>query len=141
MGEHVGEQHYPLYAAIMLDALQAGGTSAAAADVARTRLAPGGGAFIERYIAPDMHMRPLWQTMRHLQTAGFEVRGVEAMREHYVRTAEHWLDTFEDHYAEFVALRRRGDRPGCGGSTSSAAGWRSNEGRMGVDQVLAARRA
>jgi cyclopropane-fatty-acyl-phospholipid synthase len=29
-----------------------------------------------------MHMRPLWQTIRHLESGGFEIRGVEAMREH-----------------------------------------------------------
>ena len=28
---------------------------------------PGGGAFIESYIAPDMHMRPLAQTVGHVQ--------------------------------------------------------------------------
>jgi cyclopropane-fatty-acyl-phospholipid synthase len=59
MGEHVGQQHYE-------------GT------------APGGGPFIEAYIAPDMRMRPLWQTIRHLESGGFEIRGVEAMRELYL---------------------------------------------------------
>ncbi|CAN5773351.1 hypothetical protein BH10ACT9_BH10ACT9_13490 [soil metagenome] len=98
--------------------------------------APGGGAFIERYIAPDMHMRPLWQTLRHLQEAGFEIRGVEAMREHYVRTVDAWIETFETHYDQFVALV----------GEEVARVWRLylvggrlafEEARMGVDQVLA----
>ena len=66
--------------------------------------APGGGAFIEAYIAPDMHMRPMSQTVAHLERAGFEIRDVEAMREHYVRTVRHWIDTFEQRWTEFVAL-------------------------------------
>jgi cyclopropane-fatty-acyl-phospholipid synthase len=85
-----------------------------------------------------MHMRPLWQTLRHLQTAGFEVLDVEAMREHYARTAAHWVGTLEAHWQEFVALV----------GEETARVWRLylvggglafDEGRMGVDQVLAAR--
>jgi cyclopropane-fatty-acyl-phospholipid synthase len=85
---------------------------------------------------PDMHMRPLWQTLRFLQDTGFEVRDVEAMREHYVRTVEHWIATFEDHYDQFVTLL----------GEQVARVWRLylvggalafEEGRMGVDQVLA----
>ena len=140
MGEHVGEDHYPLYAAILLDALKPAGRLLLQQMSRALDSAPGGGAFIERYIAPDMHMRPLWQTLRHLQTAGFEVLGVEAMREHYARTAEHWVGTLEDHWPEFTALV----------GEETARVWRLylvggglafEEGRMGVDQVLAARRA
>jgi cyclopropane-fatty-acyl-phospholipid synthase len=81
-------------------------------------------------------MRPLWQTVRHLENAGFEVRGVEAMREHYVKTVEHWLETFETFYDEFVALQ----------GEEVARVWRLylvggglafEQGRMGVDQILA----
>ena len=81
-------------------------------------------------------MRPLWQTLRHLQTAGFEVLGVEAMREHYARTAEHWVGTLEAHWPEFTALV----------GEETARVWRLylvggglafDEGRVGVDQILA----
>ncbi len=138
MGEHVGEDHYPLYAAIMFDALKPSGRLLLQQMSRRLDTAPGGGAFIERYIAPDMHMRPLWQTVRHIQDGGFEVLGVEAMREHYVRTVDHWLDTFETNYQKFVALA----------GEEVARVWRLylvggrlafEEGRMGVDQILAAK--
>jgi cyclopropane-fatty-acyl-phospholipid synthase len=33
--------------------------------------------------------------VRLLEEAGFEVIGVQAMREHYVRTIRAWLDNFE----------------------------------------------
>ena len=69
---------------------------------------------------------------------GFEIRDVEAMREHYVRTVDAWIDTFEDRYADFVALLgEEGARVWrlylVGGAASFA------EGRMGVDQILAVR--
>ncbi|MBJ7338704.1 cyclopropane-fatty-acyl-phospholipid synthase family protein [Mycolicibacterium sp.] len=136
MGEHVGEGNYPTYVSTMLGALKSGSRLLLQQMSRREGTAPGGGPFIESYIAPDMHMRPLWQTIRHLENAGFEVRDVEAMREHYVKTVEHWLETFETFYDEFVALQ----------SEEVARVWRLyliggglafEQGRMGVDQILA----
>ena len=74
--------------------------------------------------------------MRHLQEAGFEIRGVEAMREHQVRTVDAWIETLGTHYDQFVDLV--GDEV--------ARAWRLylvgdrlafDEGRLGVDQVQA----
>ncbi len=70
----------------------------------RANAAPGGGLFIESCVAPDMQMRPLWQTLKYLQDGGLKVLGVEAMREHYVRTVEQWIDTFEHNYSQFAAM-------------------------------------
>lgn len=136
MGEHVGEGNYPTYVATMFRALKAGGRLLLQQMSRSEGTAPGGGPFIESYIAPDMHMRPLWQTVRHVQDGGFEIRGVEAMREHYVRTVEHWIETFEERYDQFVALQ----------GEEVARVWRLylvggglafEQGRMGVDQILA----
>jgi cyclopropane-fatty-acyl-phospholipid synthase len=83
-----------------------------------------------------MHMRPLWQTLRYLQDADFEIGSVEALREHYARTAEHWIATLEERFDDFVALL----------GEEVARVWRLylaggrlafEEGRMGVDQILA----
>lgn len=136
MGEHVGEQHYPGYVDVMHSALKPGGHLLLQQMSRHEGTAPGGGPFIESYIAPDMHMRPLWQTIRHVEAGGFEVRDVEAMREQYVRTVEHWLETFDEKYDEFVALQ----------GEEVARVWRLylvggglafEQGRMGVDQILA----
>ena len=59
MGEHVGEEQYPTYAAILFDALKPTGRLLLQQMSRHADAAPGGGAFIESYIAPDMHMRPL----------------------------------------------------------------------------------
>jgi len=138
MGEHVGEQWYPTYVGVLERALKPGGRLLLQQMSRRADAAPGGGAFIEAYIAPDMHMRPLWQTLRYLQAADFEILAVEAMREHYVRTAEHWINALESRLDEFVALL----------GEEVARVWRLylaggrlafEEGRMGVDQILAVR--
>jgi cyclopropane-fatty-acyl-phospholipid synthase len=136
MGEHVGEDHYPLYAQILHRALKPTGRLLVQQMSRRADAAPGGGAFIESYIAPDMHMRPLAQTIGDIQDSGFEVRDVEAMREQYVRTVQAWIRTFEERYQDFVALQ----------GEEVARVWRLyltggglafEQGRMGVDQILA----
>ncbi|HET7075441.1 MAG TPA: cyclopropane-fatty-acyl-phospholipid synthase family protein [Mycobacterium sp.] len=136
MGEHVGERLYPTYVEILHRALRPGGRLLLQQMSRRADAAPGGGAFIEAYIAPDMHMRPLWQTLRYLQDAGFEIRSVAAMREHYARTAEHWMNTLESRYDEFVALL--GDEIARVWRLYLAGGRLAfEEGRMGVDQIAA----
>lgn len=139
MGEHVGEQHYPQYTRTLARMLMPTGRLLLQ-QMSRANAAPGGGAFIERYIAPDMTMRPLSATLAHLQGAGFEVRGVRAMREHYVRTIDAWAHRLEQRWDAVVA--RHGEE--------HARMWRLyltgaslafEENRMGVDQVLAVRTA
>ena len=136
MGEHVGEEQYPTYVGVMHRVLKPGGRLLLQQMSRAEDTAPGGGPFIESYIAPDMHMRPLWRTLKFVQDGGFEVRHVEAMREHYVRTAEHWLAKLESDFDRFVALQ----------GEEVARVWRLylvggalafEQGRMGVDQILA----
>ncbi|MFH9394704.1 class I SAM-dependent methyltransferase [Streptomyces sp. NPDC017556] len=137
MGEHVGDAEYPAFTAILHDALRPKGR-ALVQQMSRGTTAPGGGAFIESYIAPDMHMRPLGETVALLEGAGLEVRDVESLREHYVRTVEAWRRTLEERWAQFVALV----------GEETARVWRLylvggalafEERRMGVDQILAVR--
>jgi cyclopropane-fatty-acyl-phospholipid synthase len=140
MGEHVGEQNYDRYAGALYRQLKPGGRLLLQQMSRRGDAAPGGGPFIEAYIAPDMHMRPMAQTLGFLEAAGFEVRDVEALREHYVHTVRAWLATFEARYEDVVALL----------GSEVARVWRLylvggaltfEEGRMGVDQFLAVRPA
>ncbi|GAA3864588.1 cyclopropane-fatty-acyl-phospholipid synthase family protein [Saccharothrix violaceirubra] len=137
MGEHVGEENYPEYAATLYRSLRPGGRLLLQ-QMSRGTTAPGGGAFIESYVAPDMHMRPVSRTLTHLEGAGFEIRDVEALREHYVWTVRAWARTLEQRWDEVVRLVGEGQ----------ARVWRLylaggaltfEEGRMGVDQVLAVR--
>ncbi|MFS8201510.1 class I SAM-dependent methyltransferase [Streptomyces sp. CWNU-52B] len=139
MGEHVGDAEYPAFAAALHRLVRPMGR-VLVQQMSRGSHAPGGGEFIEAYIAPDMHMRPMGQTVGLLEDAGLEVRSVESLREHYVRTIGGWHRTLEDRWDEFVRLV----------GEETARVWRLylvgaalafEEGRMGVDQIVGVRPA
>lgn len=137
MGEHVGEENYPAYAATLYRMLKPSGRLVLQ-QMSRGTVAPGGGAFIETYIAPDMTMRPIGATLNHLAGAGFEIRDVQAMREHYVTTCHAWAETLEQRWADVVGLvgvqQARIWRLYLAGGALAFA-----ENRMGVDQIVAVR--
>ncbi|MGW6561564.1 class I SAM-dependent methyltransferase [Streptomyces hydrogenans] len=137
MGEHVGDAEYPAFATKLHDALRPEGRLLIQ-QMSRGAHAPGGGAFIETYIAPDMHMRPVGRTVDVLETAGLETRSVESLREHYATTIDAWRATLEQRWTAIEALV----------GTTTARVWRLylagaslafTERRMGVDQILAVR--
>jgi cyclopropane-fatty-acyl-phospholipid synthase len=136
MGEHVGDREYPAFCALLRGRLKPHGR-VLIQQMSRGARAPGGGAFIEAYIAPDMHMRPLGETVSLIEDAGLEVLGVQGMREDYTRTIRAWLASLEQHWAEVTAMI----------GVEAARVWRLylaggalafEESRMGVDQILAA---
>jgi len=137
MGEHVGARNYPRFCAELYRLLRPGGRLLIQ-QMSRGSRAPGGGPFIESYIAADMTMRPVGETVRLIENAGFEVIGVEAMRTHYVRTIRAWLDNLEHNLPEISKLL----------TEEQLRVWRLylaggalafEQGRMGVDQILAVR--
>ena len=138
MGEHVGAANYPRFLAALHARLRPEGRLLIQ-QMSRGARAPGGGPFIESYIAPDMHMRPVGETVRLIENAGFEVTGVQGLREHYVRTIRAWLDNFEASLPEIANLltaeQVRVWRLYLAGSALAF-----EEGRMGVDQILAVRK-
>ncbi|MBM7517341.1 SAM-dependent methyltransferase [Nocardioides nitrophenolicus] len=139
MGEHVGERNYPAYARVLHDSVRPGGR-VLVQQMSRGANHPGGGPFIESFIAPDMHMRPVGATIELLEAAGLELRGVEALREHYVLTVAGWLERFEENLDAITALVgeelvRVWRLYLVGGSMAF------RDGRMGVDQLLLRRPA
>jgi cyclopropane-fatty-acyl-phospholipid synthase len=139
MGEHVGASGYPQFCASLASLLRPGGRLLIQ-QMSRGRNAPGGGAFIESYIAADMHMRPVGETVTMLEQAGLEVLSVDSLRPHYARTIRAWLDNLERNFEEAEAIigveRARLWRLYLAGGALAFA-----ESRMGVDQILAARRS
>ncbi|NUS73654.1 MAG: class I SAM-dependent methyltransferase [Corynebacteriales bacterium] len=137
MGEHVGAAQYPTYLSALHRSLRPRGRLLLQ-QMSRHDDAPGGGPFIETYIAPDMHMRPVGETVSLVEAAGLEVRDVHALREHYVHTARAWLKNLDTH--EAAACDMVGDANVrlwrlylAGGALAFA------QNRMGVDQILAVR--
>ncbi|AZI58901.1 class I SAM-dependent methyltransferase [Nakamurella antarctica] len=134
MGEHVGDAEYPAFASILFDMLRPGGR-ALVQQMSRGENAPGGGAFIEKFIAPDMHMKPLGMTVNLLNNSGLEVRDVQALREHYTWTIRAWLERFEARLPEVdEMLGEVGTRVWRLYLVGSALAFEEN--RMGVDQML-----
>lgn len=137
MGEHVGQANYPTYVEALRSRVRPGG-HVLVQQMSRRGAYPGGGPFIEAFIAPDMHMRPLGETVELFESGGLEVRDVRAMREHYVWTVDAWLATFEQHLDELTELV----------GEEVVRVWRLylvggrqafRDGRMGVDQILTRR--
>jgi len=137
MGEHVGQRNYPAYVRTLHDNVRSGGRVLVQQMSRRGRF-PGGGPFTESFVVPDMHMRPVGETVCLIEDGGLEVRDVHAMREHYVRTVAAWHETFERNWDTVVGMV----------GEEVARVWRLylvggamafRDGRMGVDQILAVR--
>lgn len=139
MGEHVGDAEYVVFTDSIHRYLRPGGRvliQQMSRSNDRPGDSPGGGPFIETYIAPDMHMKPIAKTIGLINDAGLEIRDVQAMREHYPRTVAGWAQRLEENWATAVSLV----------GEETARVWRLylaggslafEENRMGVDQILA----
>jgi cyclopropane-fatty-acyl-phospholipid synthase len=59
-----------------------------------------GASFLDRYVFPDYHLASIGETIRAAEVAGFDVRDVENLREHYARTLEFWHERLVQSRAE-----------------------------------------
>ncbi len=147
MMEHVGRKRLDAYFSEVERHLVPGGlflnhaiadTSRGESTVPWTSRRDGAG-FIARYIFPDGDLVPLRLVVSAAERAGFEVRDVESLREHYAETLAAWLGRLEARQAEaerLVGVRRT--RVYRLYLASSAAAFRV--GRIGVYQLLLAKR-
>lgn len=93
-------------------------------------------SFIDRYVFPDGELLPLSMMVDVLESAGFEVRDVQSLREHYADTLRVWVQNLEQHWDQAVRLSSAGRaRVWRLYMAGSALGFASN--RLGVNQVLA----
>ena len=138
MAEHVGTASYPTYARQLHGLLREGGRLLNHQIAARPGKWVDAPSFTGRYVFPDGELVPVGETVRLLEEAGFEVRDVEALREHYGRTLRAWVANLEAGWEEAAWLtsppRARVWRLYMAGS---ALGFETN--RLGVHQVLAVR--
>lgn len=59
-----------------------------------------GPSFLDVYVFPDSELLPISTTLAEAEKAGFEVRDMESLREHYTLTLRHWVRRLEDHAEE-----------------------------------------
>ena len=130
MFEHVGRDHLPEYFSQAYRLLKPGGLflnhgisrrgqtadlallkgfdgKASMATVAQSYFEQkvlGTGSFSQQYIFPDGELVPVSEANLIAEAAGFEVRDVENLREHYALTLRNWVRRLEEHHTEAAQL-------------------------------------
>jgi cyclopropane-fatty-acyl-phospholipid synthase len=127
MFEHVGLKNLPLYFQTAYKLLKPGGVFLNHG-IARARLQrnadgsfldrlvvpflrdvllfrrPRNSSFIDKYVFPDGELVPISHAVRVAETAGFEVRDVENLREHYERTLRLWVEGLQRNSSVLLKL-------------------------------------
>ncbi len=125
MFEHVGRSHLPEYFAHAQRLLKPGGLFlnhgiSTAYPQTKQKSSPwtrftevtlviernilGSGQFVWHYIFPDGELEPVSEVNLLAEAAGFEVRDVENLREHYALTLRHWVKRLEMERDQAVRL-------------------------------------
>jgi cyclopropane-fatty-acyl-phospholipid synthase len=139
MFEHVGESMLSEYFERAWRLLRAGGVflnhgiACPVAEPARR-----GPFFTDTYVFPDVELVPISTTLRIAEMAGFEVRDVESLREHYALTPRHWVRRLEAHRDEVCRAADEATYRAWRLFFSGSA-YRFQTGRRSVYQVLLAK--
>jgi cyclopropane-fatty-acyl-phospholipid synthase len=116
MVEHVGLSHLPVYFASAYRALRPGGLFMNHGIVSLGEARPKSvgerifrkfwraDAFIDKYVFPDGKLTATHDVISAAEGAGFEVRDVESLREHYAMTLRRWVGSLEEKADDATAL-------------------------------------
>jgi cyclopropane-fatty-acyl-phospholipid synthase len=140
MAEHVGAAMLPVYAADLFGLLRPEGRLLNHAISRRPGHPPefSKTSFIDRYVFPDGELEPMSMMIEAIEGAGFEVRDVESLREHYALTLRAWVANLAAGWDEAVrATSAARARIWLLYMAGSALAFESN--RIGVNQILAVR--
>lgn len=139
MSEHVGREQTAHYVNVLHGLLRPGGrllNHAISWNAGPTE--PDPDSFIPRYVFPDGEMISLGEMVSALESGGFEVLDVEALRRHYALTLRAWVRRLEENWDEAVRLTSLGRaRVWRLYMASSAVGFET--GLTGINQVLVRR--
>lgn len=104
MSEHVGNENLDRYFEIIRGVLPEHGRllNHAISSIGGSRLSKN--SFAYRYVFPDGELIDLGRTIESMQRAGFEVRDVESLREHYATTLRHWVRNLESNWDTAVQI-------------------------------------
>jgi cyclopropane-fatty-acyl-phospholipid synthase len=103
MFEHVGSSKSAEYFGTMRRLLGPQGRllNHAISSVGGSRI--GSRSFIGRYVFPDGELLDVGQVVLAMEEAGFEIRDVESLREHYSKTLRAWVGNLQRHWEAAVA--------------------------------------
>jgi len=138
MAEHIGPDQFERYTRTLYELLRPGGrllNHQIARRPGPRRTAP---TFISAYVFPDGELSPIGSTVQSLEEAGFEVRDVESLREHYALTLRQWVANLTGQWDEAVRLAGAG-RARVWRLYMAGSALAFEAGRIGVNQVLAVR--
>ncbi|TQJ74537.1 cyclopropane-fatty-acyl-phospholipid synthase family protein [Streptomyces sp. SLBN-31] len=141
MAEHVGADRYLEYAENLHRLLRPGGRLLNHQIARRPQgdeSAYDVDEFIDAYVFPDGELAPLGTTVTQLERAGFEVRDVESIREHYGLTLRRWVTNLEAQWPRAMRLAGPG-RARVWRLYMAACALAFEHNRIGVNQVLAVR--
>ncbi|MGW7547007.1 class I SAM-dependent methyltransferase [Streptomyces sp. NPDC054770] len=141
MAEHVGAEQYLVYARELYGLLKPGGRLLNHQIARRPQHDESGynvDEFIDAYVFPDGELAPIGTTVTQLERAGFEVRDVESIREHYARTLRQWVANLEAEWPRAMRLTSPG-RARVWRLYMAASALAFERNRIGVNQVLAVR--
>lgn len=136
MSEHVGTENLKAYFKSAHALLKPGGVFLNHAIGEGCRFRPAKGpSFIDEYVFPDSDIPPIQAVLTSAAGAGFEVRDVENLREHYALTLRHWVRRLEgNHEAALDFVDEQTYRVWRLYMAGSAAGFA--HGRLAVYQAL-----
>ncbi len=139
MFEHVGREKLPEYFSTAHTLLKEGGLFLNHGIANQHRAHDGrSSGFMDRFIFPDGELVDVSDALQIAEDAGFEVRDVENLREHYTRTLRAWMANLERNRAAAIAAAgEQSYRAWRLYMAGSAQGFRT--GRMGLFQSLLAR--
>ena len=95
-------------------------------------------SFIDRYVFPDGELHHVGRVASAMESAGFEVRHAENLREHYGLTLRRWVANLERHWHEALAEAGPG-RARVWRLYMAASAVNFERGHMGLQQVLGVR--
>lgn len=99
MVEHVGRKRLPEYFGAVHRLLKPGGVFLNHG--IGTGVVPArnhGESFSEKYVFPDGDLYPIAEMLQPAEAAGFEIRDVENLREHYMLTLRQWVRRLEQQH-------------------------------------------
>lgn len=105
MGEHIGVKNLPVFFRKVHENLRPGGAYLHHSITLRPNTPyPRWTAFARKYVFPNGELQTIVRVLESAGLAGFDIRDVENLREHYVYTLESWVRKLEANREQVRAL-------------------------------------